>query len=113
MYITISGMGHYLGMDVFRLGQILFLEKEESNQHDMEAIKVCMEGGAQIGYVANSTYTRAIGTYSAGYIYRDFERTAKAKVAFITHDMVIAELLVETKAQWNKKREEYIKAFLY
>ena len=102
MYITISGMGHYLGMDVFRLGQILFLEKEESNQHDMEAIKVCMEGGAQIGYVANSTYTRAIGTYSAGYIYRDFERTAKAKVPLL-------HMIWSLRNYWLKLRHSEIK----
>lgn len=94
MYVTITGMGHYLGIEAFRLNQILTLEKDEYNQYDTEAIKVLIDGGAHVGYVANSTYTKAIGTSSAGYIQRDFDKRINAKVKFITKHEVIAELLL-------------------
>lgn len=92
MFITITGMSHYLGIEAFRVNQILTLEKEDTNAFDTEAIKVMIDGGAKVGYVANSVYTKAMGTASAGYISRDFEKTIHAKVLFITHDTVIAEL---------------------
>lgn len=95
MYITITGMNHYLGMEAFRVDQTLYLEKEESNAHDEEAIKVMIEGGATVGYVANSIYTKAMGTKSAGYIHHSIEKSAKAHVQFITQDTVIAKLLLE------------------
>ena len=95
MYITVTGVSHYLGIEAFRINQILILEKEESNAYDTEAIKVMMDGGAMVGYVANSICTKAMGTASAGYISRDFDKTVKAKVLFITHDTVIAQLLIE------------------
>lgn len=96
MYITITGVNYYLGIEAFRVHQILYLEKEESNPIDNEAIKVMIDGGAQVGYVANSITTKAQGTASAGYIHRDFVKTtAKANVLFITHDTVIAELFTE------------------
>ncbi|MGX8833741.1 HIRAN domain-containing protein [Amedibacillus sp. YH-ame6] len=94
MFITITGMNHYLGIEVFRIDQVLYLEKEETNPNDDEAIKVMIDGGAVAGYVANSTYTKAMGTKSAGYIHHSFDKEIKAKVMFITRDTVIAKLLV-------------------
>lgn len=94
MYVTITGMRHYLGIEAFRVNQVVILEKEENNPADTEAIKVMIDGGATAGYVANSINTKAMGTASAGYINRDFVKTIQAKVKFITHDTVIAELIL-------------------
>lgn len=95
MYVTITGMDHYLGIEAFRVHQTLILEKDPSNAYDEEAIRVTIDGGAIVGYVANSIYTKALGTFSAGYIHRDFETTIQAKVSFITHDTVIAQVVLE------------------
>lgn len=95
MFITITGMKYYLGMDVFRINQMIALEKDEDNCDDSEAICVRIDGGAKVGYVANSVYTKVKGTYSAGYVHRDVKEDTKAIVRFITHDSVIAELIDE------------------
>lgn len=95
MFITITGMKYYLGMDVFRINQMIVLEKDEDNGDDSEAICVRIDGGAKVGYVANSVYTKVKGTYSAGYVHRDVKEDTKAIVRFITHDSVIAELIDE------------------
>lgn len=97
MFITITGMNYYLGMDVFRINQIVTLEKDEDNSEDSEAICVRIEGGAKVGYVANSLYTKVKGTYSAGYVHRDVKENTKAIVRFITRDSVIAELIDQTQ----------------
>lgn len=99
MYITITGMSHYLGLDVFRINQLLILEVEPDNSIDNEAIKVSIEGGAMVGYVANSVYTIVKGTHSAGYIYRDIKDKVYAKVNFITHESVIAELMLNNEIE--------------
>lgn len=92
MYITVTRMNHHLGLEVFRINQLLELEIEPENAIDSEAIKVMIEGGAVVGYVANSVYTMVKGTHSSGYIYRDIKEKAFAKVIFITHDSVIAQI---------------------
>lgn len=92
-YITVTGAKHQFGMEVFRVGQRLCLEKEPNNEFDDEAIRVLSEVGVVYGYVANSVYTVARGTKSAGRIYDTFEEQTKAEVCFITGNSVIAKLL--------------------
>lgn len=87
-------MKYYLGTQIFRVNQMVTLEKDENNVVDMEAIKVVFEGGEIVGYVANSVYTKALGTSSAGYIYRDFEKSITAKICFILHNAVIAQVIM-------------------
>lgn len=91
-YITITGCDHYLGTQVFRLNQKVELKKDLENMYDGEAIAVYLESGMKVGYVANSIYTVARGTHSAGRIYDTFESTCRYKVMFILKDCVIAML---------------------
>lgn len=92
-FITISGANHYFGMDVFRVNQVLYLKKDVDNAQDDEAIMVMSDAGVVYGYVANSVYSVARGTKSAGRIYDCFNDQAKIRVSFITDKYVIAQLL--------------------
>ena len=92
MYITITGIGRYLGVESFRPGQYLMLKKDLENPYDDEAIVVENQSGVKCGYVANSRYTVARGTHSAGYVYRDINDGDKAKVLFIIDENIIAEV---------------------
>lgn len=96
-YITITGAKHQYGMEVFRVKQILYLEKDLTNEYDDEAIKVMSDSGVIYGYVANSVHTVARGTNSAGRIYDKFENQCKAEVCFITGNSIIAKLLDDVK----------------
>lgn len=93
-FITITGMQYYFGKEVFRVDQIVVLEKERDNENDDEAIRVCSDAGVTYGYVANSIYTVARGTKSAGRIYDLFKQTTYAKILFITRESIIAQVLV-------------------
>ena len=93
-FITITGMQYYFGKEVFRVDQIVVLEKERDNENDDEAIRVCSDAGVTYGYVANSIYTVARGTMSAGRIYDLFKQTTHAKILFITRESIIAQVLV-------------------
>ena len=94
-YITIAGASYYMGTEVFHIGQELTIEKEPRNCYDDEAIRVISESGATYGYVANSVDTVARGTHSAGYIYREFDRTARIRICFIMSGRAIAAILEE------------------
>lgn len=116
-YVTITGVKHYFGKDIFHIGQRLFLFKEPNNQFDDEAIKVCVRAIAvfqnknsdgdtttikiphfeKIGYVANSTKTVYKGTMSSGRIYDKVPDSFTAKVMFITNTSVIAKVIVNVK----------------
>ncbi len=95
IYITITGMQYHLGMEAFKVGQIVYLEKEEDNDYDAEAIRVLGESGIKLGHVANSVRTVAKGTHSAGWIGHLLEKKISAKVMFITGNSIIACLLLE------------------
>ena len=93
MYITITGLDHYMGTEALRPGDKLYLIKDTKNAYDDEAIKVIGDNDTTYGYVANSVDTVARGTHSAGYIYNSINDNQKCKVAFILDERVIAELV--------------------
>lgn len=90
-YITITGLNYYYGREIFRPGMTLTIKKDRENPYDQEAIKVMLEQ-LVVGYVANSVYTVAVGTKSAGRIYDMFGNRAQAEVMFITNQSVIAKV---------------------
>ena len=95
-YITITGCQHYFGSKILKVAQIVKLRKELDNQYDDEAIAVQLESVGKIGYVANSTYTVAHGTKSAGRIYDSFNDECHASICFIVKDTAIAIVLKES-----------------
>jgi len=92
-FISIVGVSHYFGTEIFSVGQKLKLTKDYESKHDDEAIMVELESVGKVGYVANSTHTVARGTKSAGRIYDQFEETIYCEVAFIVKDTVIAKII--------------------
>ena len=93
MFITVTGVNHYLGIEEFKISQKLYLEKEEDNRYDDESIAVKTENNTKCGYVANSVYSVARGTHSAGYVYRLVEQDTMVKIRFILDDKIIAEII--------------------
>ena len=67
-YITITGIKHYYGIIPFEIGRKITCVKEPDNYYDQEAIRCQVKHIGTVGYVANSTYTVAVGTKSAGRI---------------------------------------------
>lgn len=92
-YISIVGINHYFGSEVFKIGQKLILKKDFENKYDDEAIQAELDTIGKVGYVANSYQTVAKGTRSAGRIYDTFDTTCKGQVAFIVKDTIIVKLL--------------------
>lgn len=91
-YITITGFNHYYGKQPFSIGNIIKCIKEESNQYDSEAIKAVLPYIGTVGYIANSTYTVAGGTMSAGRIYDHVRKKFYVRVMFTTASKIICKL---------------------
>ena len=93
LYITITGMKHYYGLNPFSVGKKLRCKKEPNNPMDDEAIKVVMKEIGTVGYIANTPYTAATGTMSAGRIYEKVEKKFEVEVMFITSSKVICRVV--------------------
>jgi len=91
-YVSIVGLKHYYGSEIFRVGQLLTLKKDFDNTYDDEAIAVHVESVGKVGYIANSPYTVVRGTRSAGRIYDSFEEEIKCEVCFVVRECVIAKI---------------------
>ena len=94
MYITIAGMNHYYGSEIFEKGMKVKLEKEPDNPYDREAIAARIKGLGKIGYVANSPYTVQGESMSAGRLYDKIGDTADADVLFVLPQSIICRLKV-------------------
>lgn len=74
-------------------GLIVDLMKEEDNEHDSDAIAVCLDG-EKIGYVANSEYTLMDGANSASQIKNKIGDNAKAEILFVyLQEYVVAKII--------------------
>lgn len=93
LYITITGMKYYYGFAPFKIGKKLTCKKEKNNPYDSEAIKVVIKDLGTVGYVANSPFTKATGTLSAGGIYSKIKKKFKVKVMFITSSKIICKVI--------------------
>ncbi len=92
-YITIVGFNHYYGARPFKVGKRIKCVKEPANLYDSEAIKAVVKGIGTVGYVANSPYTVATGTKSAGGIAHKVKKKFKVEVMFITNSKVICKVV--------------------
>lgn len=99
VFVTITGLNHYLGFKPFKVGRIVRLVKDTENDYDETAIKVDLPFIDTIGYVANSVHTVFAGTHSSARIYDKMGEVAYAKVMFITHSSVIAQVLSEDEVK--------------
>ena len=89
--ISITGTRFYFGIEIFKPGMTVNLNKEPENEHDSDAIRVEIDG-EKVGYVANSEYTLVENIKSASDI-KDMD-LKKAEVVFIYMDEhVIAKII--------------------
>ncbi len=92
MYVTVTGFANYYKKKPFGIGNVLVCEKEPSNKYDSEAIIVKLPIIGQVGYIANSPYSMAGGTTSAGRIYDKVEDTFYIRVLFTTQSKIICRV---------------------
>ena len=83
IYFTIAGTNHHYGQEFFEPNMTVKLIKEPDNAFDKEAIKIEMDGLGLVGYVANSPYTVAGESYSAGRLYDKIGDTAQGTVLYM------------------------------
>ena len=93
--VTLTGISHYIDWSALQPNQEVTLRKEPHNQYDTEAIAVYMNGITQIGNVANSVYSVAKGTYSAGRLYDKIGNEAKARIMVVMKEAAILTLHVD------------------
>lgn len=106
-YITITGMNHYYGLKIFKVGKKVRCIKDKHNPYDGDAIKAVIKNIGTVGYVANSPYTVANGTMSASRIYEKIKKKFVVEVMFITSSKVICKVVdgYKTKNIKEKVRE--------
>lgn len=93
--LTITALQHHIESEDLNPNQEVILKKEPSNKFDTEAIAVYINETKQIGYIANSTHTKAKGTYSAGRLYDKIPNESKAKILVVFHHSAIALIQLE------------------
>ena len=105
-YVTITGMNHYYGLTPFKVGKKFKCQKEKHNPYDSEAIRVTKKHIGTVGYIANTPYTSATGTMSAGRIYGIVKKEFTVEVMFITSSKVICKVVDGWRDNKNKKMEK-------
>ena len=90
--LTIPGMRHYYGSRIIHVGDILRYKKEPENEYDAEAIQVLLPVYGKVGYIANSPYTVAKGTLSAGRAYDQVKKKFYVRVLFICTNQIICKV---------------------
>ena len=102
-YVSIVGINHYYGAEIFKVGQKLLLKKDFENKYDDEAILAELESIGKVGYVANSYQTVAKGTRSAGRIYDTFDTECVGQVEFIVKDTIIVKFVPDENLDKSKQ----------
>lgn len=95
--LTLTGIDHYIDPEELEPNQEVILRKEPSNKKDKEAIAVYIKDTVKIGYVANSVYSVAKGTYSAGRLHDKVDNEAKAVIQVILRNSAIMVISIENK----------------
>lgn len=95
IYFTITGTNHYFGNEFLKQDMKVRLIKEPDNDYDKEAIKVELEGLGIIGYVANSPYTVAGESYSAGRLYDKIGDTSEGTVMYVLNGGVLGFVTID------------------
>lgn len=91
-YVTITGFHHYYDKKPFAIGNLIRCRKEADNEHDCEAIKCTLPMLGTVGYIANSPYTVAGGTMSAGRLYDHVGERFYVRVMFTTQTKIICRV---------------------
>ncbi|MGI5918707.1 MAG: HIRAN domain-containing protein [Christensenellales bacterium] len=99
LFVTITGMHHYLVKSVLKPGMLVLFVKEPDNEYDENAIRVDLVPVGCVGYVANSPHTVIDGTMSAIRIYDSMARACFARVMFAKGGFIVARLEPDIRAQ--------------
>ena len=83
IYVTVNHLDEFMPVMNLKVGDILTLKKDPDNEYDDEAIAVYTKENYKCGYVANSVYSVARGTFSAGRAYNLFEECCDCTIMFI------------------------------
>ena len=67
-------------------------KKEPDNEYDEDAIQVLLPVYGKIGYIANSPYTVAKGTLSAGRAYDQVKKKFYVRVLYICTNQIICRV---------------------
>ena len=97
IYFTVTGTNHYYGTDIFKDKMTVRLVKEPENPFDKEAIRVELPGLGKVGYVANSPYTVAGESMSAGRLYDRIGSQAWGTVMYVLNCGVLCFIKVGKK----------------
>ena len=101
-YVTITGSKHYYGLAPFKVGRKIKCVKEPDNPYDAEAIRATMKHIGTVGYLANSPYTTAVGTKSAGAIGHKVKKKFTVEVMFIAGAYIICKVVDGRKMKKQK-----------
>lgn len=102
LYVTITGFKYYYGQAPFKVGRKIKCVKEPDNPYDAEAIRATMKNIGTVGYIANTPYTMAVGTRSAGAIGHKVKKKFTVEVMFITGTKVICRVVDGRKEKKEK-----------
>ena len=102
LYVTITGFKHYYGQTPFQVGRKIKCVKEPDNPYDAEAIRATMKHIGTVGYLANSPYTTAVGTKSAGAIGNKVKKKFTVEVIFIAGAYIICKVVDGRKMKKQK-----------
>ena len=102
LYVTITGFMHYYGLAPFQVGRKIKCVKEPDNPYDTEAIRATMKHIGTVGYLANSPYTTAIGTKSAGAVGHKVKKKFTVEVMFIAGAHIICRVVDGRKMKKQK-----------
>ena len=108
--LTITGMRHYYGNGIIHVGDILRCKKEPENAYDAEAIQVLLPVYGKVGYIANSPYTVAKGTLSAGRAYDPGKNKFYVRVLYICTNQIICKVEEGRKEELERQISRQLKA---
>ena len=91
-FVTITGFKNYYDRYPFSIGTSFLCQKEPENVYDTEAICVWGGTGCKVGYIANSTNTKANGTMSAARIYDRVGEYFLIEACFSTNTKIICKI---------------------
>lgn len=92
LYVTLTGFSKRYGNKPFSIGNVIICIKDPSNKYDNEAIVAKLPIIGTVGYVANSPYSTAGGTLSAGRIYDKVPDKFYVRVIFTTQSKIICKV---------------------
>ena len=85
-------------------------ERKAENEYDAEAIQVLLPVYGKVGYIANSPYTVAKGTLSAGRAYDQVKKKFYIRVLYICTNQIICKVEEGRKEDMESRISRQLKA---